>query len=174
MRAYRYRGTFPHWRRRLTCRCACLAGERDSPHVTSTRRSGTCPPHPPRQGSAQTASHCGVRGCGVADRWNLVADARSVVQRLEMGECRWVELPSRPGSSAHGRRSSEAPRETWGDDVRDAGALGEAGSIASDPRGSAFGTWWVWLTGPTPDQDCSTFNVRFVDGRVVQSKSDHT
>ena len=52
--------------------------------------------------------------------------------------------------------------------------LGKPWSIASDPRGAAFGTWWVWLTGPTPDQDCSTFNVRFVDGQAVQSKTDHT
>jgi hypothetical protein len=46
--------------------------------------------------------------------------------------------------------------------------LGKPWSLSSDRRGIGFGVWWIWLTGPS-DMQCSTFNVRFVDGRAVES-----
>ncbi len=46
--------------------------------------------------------------------------------------------------------------------------LGKPWSISSDSRGAELGVWWNWLTGPS-DEQCSTFNVRFVDGHAVES-----
>ena len=115
-----------HWRMWLACHCACLAGERDWSDVHSTRWNGPSPPHLQRQGLAETAIHRRVRRCRVADQRNLVLQARQAVRRLKVEECGWVGLSPPPGSKAYGQRSSEAPRGTRDDEVRDAGAPREA------------------------------------------------